>query len=112
MSVCIIHLGLPVGPNLFIKNYLQDKLKSTVRAFYSLNGIGPYKTCPRSYMVSLTQATLIKMNLTLSKYALLTPLMNALRIETIKLLYLKFKILFVRQLKRPSPYQLNTGFSR
>ena len=40
------------------------------------------------------------MNLTLSKYALSTPLMNALRIESIKHLYVKFKILFVKQLKR------------
>ena len=46
-----------------------------------------------------TQATLIKMNLTLSKYALSTPILNALRIESIKHLYIKFKILFLKQIK-------------
>ena len=39
-SRSIIHLGLPIGPNLFIKNYWKDKMKSTIRAFYSLNAIG------------------------------------------------------------------------
>ena len=128
-SRSIIHLGLPIGPNFFIKNYWKEKMKSTVRAFYSLNGIGlrPFAMnpltmakiyriyCQPKFLYGLemvhinkttlnelnsSQATLIKMNLTLSKYALSTPLMNALRIETIKHLYFKFKILFVKQLKR------------
>ena len=47
-----------------------------------------------------SQATLIKMNLALSKYELSTQLLNALRIESIKHLYFKFKISFVKQIRR------------
>ena len=125
----IIHLGLPIGSNLFIKNYWTEKMRSTVKSFYSLNGIGirPFAMHPLSIakiyriycqpkflygleMVHInkatieelnsTQATLIKMNLTLSKYAKSTPLLNALRIESIKHLYSKFKIIFIKQLKQ------------
>ena len=39
-SRSIIHFGLPIGANLFIKNYWQEKMKSTVKAFYFLNRIG------------------------------------------------------------------------
>ena len=50
--------------------------------------------------LNTTQATLIKTNLSLSKYALSTPLLNALRIESVKHLYSKFKVLFIKQLKQ------------
>ena len=125
----IIHLGLPIGSNLFIKKYWTEKMRSTVQSFYSLNGIGVrplamhplsiakiYRIyCQPKFLYGLemvhinkatlnelntTQATLIKMNLTLSKYALSTPLLNALRIESVKHLYLKFKIIFIKQLKQ------------
>ena len=39
-----------------------------------------------------TQATLIKMNLTLSKYAKSTPLLNALRIESISIFTQNLKL--------------------
>ena len=116
-------------PNLFIKKYWTEKMRSTVQSFYSLNGIGVrplamhplsiakiYRIyCQPKFLYGLemvhinkatlnelnrTQATLIKMNLTLSKYALSTPLLNALRIESVKHLYLKFKIIFIKQLKQ------------
>ena len=125
----IIHLGLPIGSNKFIKNYWTEKMKSTVKSFYSLYGIGirPFAMHPLSIakiyriycqpkflygleMVHInkatleelnsTQSALIKMNLTLSKYAKSTPLLNALRIESIKHLYSKFKIIFIKQLKQ------------
>ena len=125
----IIHLGLPIGTNLFIKKYWTEKMKSTVQSFYSLNGIGvrPFAMHPLSIAkiyriycqpkflyglemvyinkatlseLNTTQATLIKTNLSLSKYALSTPLLNALRIESVKHLYSKFKVLFIKQLKQ------------
>ena len=36
----LIHLGLPIGPPSFIKEYWQNKMKSTISSFYTLNGIG------------------------------------------------------------------------
>ena len=49
--------------------------------------------------LNTTQASLIKMNLKVSKYAKSSPLLDALRVESIKNLYNKFKILFVKQLR-------------
>ena len=46
------------------------------------------------------QASLVKMNLGLSKFAKSSPLLDALRIESVKHLYHKFKILFVKQLQQ------------
>ena len=123
-----IHLGLPIGTPLFIKSYWKEKLKSTVQSFYSLHGVGlrPFGMSPltmakiyRIYCqpkclyglemlyisqttlreLNTTQASLIKMNLKVSKYAKSSPILDALRIESIKHLYYKFKILFVKQLR-------------
>jgi hypothetical protein len=125
----IIHLGLPFGPARLIKDFWQEKLKSTVRSFYSLNGIGlqPFEMTPltiakiyRIYCqpkflyglemiyiskgtlkkLNTTQSTLIKMNLGLSKYARSSALLDALRTESVKELYYKFKIIFISQLKK------------
>ena len=46
------------------------------------------------------QASLVKMNLGLSKFAKSSLLLDALRIESVKHLYHKFKILFVKQLQQ------------
>ena len=125
----IIHLGLPIGSANFIKDYWIEQLKSTVRSFYALNGIGlrPFEMTPltmakiyRIYCqpkflyglemiyiskgtlkkLNTTQSTLIKMNLGLSKYARSSALLDALRIESVKHLYYKFKIIFISQLKK------------
>jgi hypothetical protein len=45
-----------------------------------------------------TQASLIKMNMSLSKFTKSTPLLNALKVESIMQIYFKFKILFIKQL--------------
>ena len=44
----IIHLGWPIGSAHFIKDYWIEKLKSNVRSFYALNGIGlrPFEMTP------------------------------------------------------------------
>ena len=34
-----MHLGLPIEPKLFIKNYWREKMKSIVKSFNSLYGI-------------------------------------------------------------------------
>ena len=46
------------------------------------------------------QASLVKMNLGLSKFAKSSPLLDTLRIESVKHLYHKFKILFDKQLQQ------------
>ena len=46
------------------------------------------------------QATLIKNNIGLSKFSRSTPLLKALRIDTISYLYYKFKLIFLDQIKK------------
>ena len=104
-------------------------MKSTINSFYSLNGIGLrqfamsplsiakiYRIyCQPKFLYGLEmiyisqntlrelnsmQASLVKMNLGLSKFAKSSPLLDALRIESVKQLYHKFKILFVKQLQQ------------
>ena len=125
----LTHLGLPIGSTKFIKEYWQLKMKSTINSFYSLNGIGLrqfamsplsiakiYRIyCQPKFLYGLEmiyisqntlrelnsmQASLVKMNLGLSKFAKSSPLLDALRIESVKHLYHKFKILFVKQLQQ------------
>ena len=112
-----------------LKEHWRLKMKSTINSFYSLNGIGLRRYalsplslakiyriyCQPKFLYGLemiyisqntlrelnsTQAALIKMNLGLSKYARSSPLLDALRIESVKHLYHKFKILFVKQLQQ------------
>ena len=103
----LTHLGLPIGSSKFIKEYWQLKMKSTINSFYSLNGIGLrqfamsiakiYRIyCPQKSLYGLEmiyisqntlqelnsmQASLVKMNLGLSKF---WPLLDNLRIESVK----------------------------
>ena len=46
--------------------------------------------------LNTTQSTLIKMNLGLSKYARSSALLDTVRIESVKQLYYKFKLLFIK----------------
>ena len=103
-------------------------MKSTVKSFYSPHGVdlGLFEmtilTMAKIYRIyclqkclyglemlyiskttlrelNTTQASLNKMNLKVSKYTKSSPLLDTLRIESIKNLYYKFKILFVKQLR-------------
>ena len=118
-KISTIHLGLPIGPSNFIKSYWKEKVKSTVQSFYSLSGIGMRTfemsplTMSKIYRIycqpeclyglemlyisnntlrelNTTQSSLNKMNLRVSKYDKSSPLLDALRIESIEHLYYKF----------------------
>ena len=104
-------------------------MKYTINSFYSLNVIGlrQFAMSPLSIAkiyriysqpkflygeemmyigqstlreLNSTQAALVKMNLGLSKFLKSSPLLDALRIKSVKHLYHKFKILFVEQIQQ------------
>jgi hypothetical protein len=122
-----IYLGLPIFAKSNYNDYFDEKMKKVERSFYSLYGLGckPRHLSPitigfiyKQYCQSIfrygleclfltssklneyniRQNLMIKQSIGLSKYALSTPLLNALRIEKIPEIYHKHKIYFFRQI--------------
>ncbi len=122
-----IYLGLPINNKFSNNDYFEDKMKKVERSFYSLYGLGCkprhldpvvigfiykqfcqsifrygleclYLTATKLHEFDIRQNILIKQSIGLSKYALSTPLLNALKIEKISEIYHKHKVYFFRQI--------------
>jgi hypothetical protein len=122
-----IYLGLPIDKSPNKTKYFDEKFKKVERSFYSLYGLGckPKHLSPRSigfvykqfcqsifryglecihlpsYKINeynTRQNNMIKQAIGLSKFAVSTPLLNALRVEKISEVYLKQKIYFFKQI--------------
>ena len=136
-----VYLGLPVGDSAYIEQFLDSKIDKCCRAFHSLNrfgckanGLAPkviasiFKTycqpivtyCVEALHIGKTklkaydsrQATLVKTFVGLSKYASTTPLLHALRINTVSHLYYKMKLVLLRQLANNRLTNQILGFLR
>ena len=135
----LVYLGLPIGGRNAIEEYWENKLNKVVKAFYSLHSIGcgrngldaitqarVYKTyCQPIFTYGLemlhirkcklneydsSQATLIKRAIGLSKFDRSTALLAALKIEKLMLLYYKYKILFLSQIRSVSHFNTILGY--
>jgi hypothetical protein len=123
-----IYLGLPLGSSSFTREFWMNKMKKVERSLFSLNSIGCqpgtirpinfgfiYKQFVQSIFVyglevsyinqsdlqsfDRSQAKLIKHFIGISKFCRNTPLLNAMRVQSISHLYYKFKTLFMCQIK-------------
>ena len=96
---CMIDLELPFGPHIFIKDCWKENMKSTIFLLAQRSTGNASSHNGKNWPDFLSTKVLIwpwngsykheikymiKMNLSLSKYALSAPLLNALRIESIK----------------------------
>jgi len=106
-----IYLGLPVGNNKFIDEYIEDKFKKLQRSVFTLYSFKLKLVCPQTMAfvykqycqptfryclenikipckklneLDVRQNTLIKNAIGLNKFARKTPLLLCLKIETIK----------------------------
>ena len=129
----LVYLGLPIGGRDVIEEYWENKLNKVVKAFYSLHSIGcgrngldaisqarVYKTychpistngLEMTYMrkrklseYDSSQAPLIKRAIGLSNFDRSTALLSALKIEKLMLLYYKYKVLFLSQIRSISHF--------
>ena len=126
----LIYLGLPIGGKRFIKDYVQSAYNKIEKTWYGLtasfcaNSVNPrclsfifkqYCQSVATYSLDVIhisstdlnamdvrQSKFIKRMIGVSKFCRSSPLLCALRIESIKQLYLKHKILFeATMLKHP-----------
>jgi hypothetical protein len=121
-----IYLGLPIGSNGYIDSYIEEGFKKMQRSVFSLYSLGikPKLVSPqtvafvfkqycqstsRYYLDNLKipckkiddrQSTLLKNAIGLNKYARTTPLLKCLKVESVKQLYQKRKVLFITQIER------------
>jgi hypothetical protein len=124
----LIYLGLPMGDFHFQKLFWEEKMKKVMKAFHSLRdfgcrsgGLDPhsiaqmYRTFCQPILtygfemcrlskkqikdINVKQSSLIKNAIGVSKYSKSSALMEALKIDTVEFLYLKYKFLFQRQLR-------------
>ena len=122
-----VYLGLPLSKKSDNNNFFEEKFKKVERAFYSLYGLGckPRHLSPRSigfiykqycqsiirygleclhlpeYKIkefNIRQNMMLKQAIGLSKFALSTPLLNALKVEKITEVYMKQKLYFYKQI--------------
>lgn len=121
-----IYLGLPIGDKITKNEFVENKMSKVERAFYSLYGIGckphalSHKTIAFLYKqfcqsilrygldniflnnnqisnLDIRQNILIKRALGLSKYCKTTPLLQVLKVESVRQLYNKHKIFMYKQ---------------
>ena len=121
-----VYLGLPIGDQKFLDEWLEKKFRSVEVAFFTIRKVGLHKNqvdpfclafiyrqfCQSICVYGLEilrfskcllkqldkrQALLIKKTLGLSKFVRTTPLFNALKIPSLNELYFKFKFLFLKQ---------------
>jgi hypothetical protein len=122
-----VYLGLPLSRESSNSGFFEDKFKKVERAFYSLYGLGckPRHLSPSSigfiykqycqsiirygleclylpeYKIkefNVRQNIMLKQAIGLSKFALSTPLLNALKVEKITEVYMKQKLYFYKQI--------------
>ena len=122
-----IYLGLPIGDYAFKLQFFDEKFKKAERCFYSLYNLGckPFALNPvtisfiyKQYCQSIfkygmeyiylrdkdlniyniRQNILIKRAIGLNKYCKTTPLMNSLKIESIKEVHHKHKVYLYKQI--------------
>ena len=125
----MIYLGLPLGDEKFISDFFSKNMNKCERSFYSLYGLGcrPHSLKPSSiafiykqycqsifrsgldmlYINSsnlkafnIRQSILIKRSIGISKYSKTTPLIEALKIQSIQELYTRHKIYFYKQIQK------------
>ncbi|RNA02401.1 hypothetical protein BpHYR1_045385 [Brachionus plicatilis] len=118
------YLDLPIGNSEFVWNFVEEKWKKVEKSFYSLYGLGCkpkaappglvgflYKQYCQSIFryhldlvfvgetklgeLDIRQNLLIKRMFDIKKYARFRPMLEALRLETVEQLYMKFKIFFM-----------------
>ena len=123
-----VYLGLPIGNDSYVREFIDSKFNKCTRTFYSqscfgchVDGLAPrvtafmYRTfcqpilayCLEGAFVgerllkvlNSRQATLVKTFMGVSKFAKTTPLLHALRISSITHLYHKMKLIFLKQLQ-------------
>ena len=121
------YLGLPIGSEEATNEFLDEKFTKVENAFYSLNGIGckpntmhPYvvaffykQYCQSIFRYSLEnlhlnttqlkhfenrQNNLLRGAIGLSKYCLMTPLLQCVNVDSMQQLYMKHKILFYNKI--------------
>jgi hypothetical protein len=124
-----IYLGLPIGNNAFIDQYIDKGFKKMQRSMYSLYSLGfkPKLVCPQTVAfvfkqycqsilrycldnvkipckkideIDIRQNTLLKNAIGLSKYVKTTPLLKCLKVESIRQIYQKSKIRFTKQIEQ------------
>ncbi|CAF0806246.1 unnamed protein product [Brachionus calyciflorus] len=123
------YLGLPIGNNRFIMELIEEKWKKVERSMYSLYGLGckPSVMNPnlvgflyKQYCQSIFRHILdniyipssileeldtrqnihIKRMIVLKKFTHITPLYEALKLESVSQIYYKHKVFFLEQLLR------------
>jgi hypothetical protein len=124
-----IYLGLPIGNSKFVDEYIENKFKKVQKSMFTLYSMGlkpklvspqtmafVYKqycqptlryfleniktTCKKLDELDVRQNTLIKNSIGLNKFARTTPLLQCLKVESIKQLYKKRKILFIKSIEQ------------
>jgi hypothetical protein len=123
------YLGLPIGDNEFISNYIEEKWKKVERSFYSLYGLGCkpkmasldligflYKQFCQSIFryhldvvfigekklneYDIRQNLLLKRAFSIKKFSRFGPMLEAVKVESIEQIYLKHKVFFLKQLRQ------------
>ncbi|CAF0857609.1 unnamed protein product [Brachionus calyciflorus] len=124
-----IYLGLPIGSNEFLYDFLEKKWKSVEKSMFSLYGLGckPKMMSPnlvsflfKTYCQSIfrhvldnvfisetklkefdkRQNLLIKQVIGLKKYSKMKELRNAIDLDSVRALYCKHKIFFLRHIEK------------
>lgn len=123
----IIYLGLPLGSQEYINDYLDDKMRKVEKSFFSLYSLGckPKRMNPmlvsflykqfcqsifRSHLdnlyisnkkldeLEIRQNIMIKSFIGVSKFSRTRPLNDSIKLESIKQIYFKHKIFFLKQI--------------
>lgn len=123
----IIYLGLPIGNQNYINQYVNEKMKSVEKSMFSLYPLGckPKQMKPSTTIflykqfcqsifryhldvvlinvsklkeLDTRQNILIKRAIGINKYSLNKPLNEALRLESVSQIYFKHKIFFLKQI--------------
>lgn len=126
-----VYLGLPIGSQDYINEFVENKWKAVEKSFFSLHGLGCkmknmspylvsflYKTFCQSIfryvlegvLISVTkldelntrQNLLIKQTIGVNKYSKMKALNEAINLDSITKLYCKHKIFFLKHLRKNS----------
>jgi hypothetical protein len=121
------YLGMPIGDYDYVMKYLEDKWKKVEKNFYSLYGLGCklksaapelvgylYKQfCQSAFRYHLDllyiseskikefeirQNLMLKRAIGIRKFGRFSPVLEAIKVESIEQIYMKHKIFFIKQL--------------
>jgi hypothetical protein len=124
-----IYLGLPIGNNGFVDEYIEEQFKKVQRSIFSLYSMGfkpkmvspqtmgfvykqycqpTFRYCLENIKIpgkkldelDVRQNTLIKNAIGLNKFVRTTPLLQCLKVESMRQLYKKRKVLFIKSIKQ------------